>query len=577
MSSERMLVLRPSPMKTHLFLYPSGGLPPTLPVEITVSLLPRSPAAAAMAVEGVVRAQDADVLAFWDPTLGEMPLMALDQFRTSLDDVWHPGARATGDDEPDLLRFVQPYWAYRPMPARDVIGAVNWRFDLRAAFLRAATIRQLGELDGRFETLPGMARELGWRLIRRGAVCRQFPALLATPLAPVEPSLADRYRLLRRQTSSKWVAYALARRLVHHPRGVRSELSAWRATSAEAPSHPASVGALHRDLAQTTLPSHPTVSVVLPTYGRYRYVAEVLGDLRAQTIVPTQILIADGNPPGEREPSVYEQFRDLPLEVLWHEEPGICSGRNACLARATGDYVWFVDDDSRFEADNLEAHLRVLTAYGADVSVGPAYMRGRPELSPEQREIACSFMDCGTTLCKRSILTRVGGFDMQFNEYLMGEDNDLGLRFLKAGGLMVNNPMAKRFHYLAPVGGSRRKGSVHVFQRWSLRPRPVQSIYYLGTKHFEPAAIVDAMLQASLNVGWRRRDALPATRAWRVRNLLEEVLAAPLTALRLYRSVRIGRGMAAGGPRVPSLSRPDHAEVVSVEQPQPLQHRSNEP
>ncbi|MBV9028052.1 MAG: glycosyltransferase, partial [Candidatus Eremiobacteraeota bacterium] len=390
---------------------------------------------------------------------------------------------------------------------------------------------------------------------RRGAVCRQFPGLVPHAVAVGDgPSLADHYRLVRRHVSAKWAGYALARRVVDAPLRLRDDVAAFRTTAGEDPLPRAPVGALNRDLAAARIPEHPTVSVILPTYGRYKYVAEVLDDLRAQTVRPTQILIADGNPPEERQPGLYERYRDLPIEVLWHEEPGICSGRNACLQRVTGDHVWFVDDDSRFDPDNLEQHLRALAAYGADVSVGPATMKGRPELAVDQREVVCSFMDCGTTVVRRALLDEIGGFDMQFNAHLMGEDNDLGIRFIRAGGLMVNNPFAKRFHYLAPVGGSRSKGSIHVFRRWSLRPRPVQSIYYLARRHFERSVVWDAMLQGSITVGWRRRDAMPPSRAWKARTLAEEILALPLTAVRYARSARIGARMLAQGPKIPALA-----------------------
>lgn len=188
-------------------------------------------------------------------------------------------------------------------------------------------------------------------------------------------------------------------------------------------------------------------------------------------------------------------------------------------------------------------------------------MRDRPQLSPEQQEIACSFMDCGTTVCRRSILSAVGGFDMQFNQYLAGEDNELGIRFIQAGGLMLNNPIAKRFHYLAPVGGSRSKGSVHRFRRWSLLPRPVQSVYYIARRHFEKSAVWDAMLQASLTVGTRRRDGMPATRRWKIQTLLAEIAAVPVTAVRFYRSIQFGRAMIANGPRIPTLPEADLARV----------------
>ncbi|HSN25730.1 MAG TPA: glycosyltransferase [Kofleriaceae bacterium] len=543
-------------MRTHLFVYP-GGTMPALPAGVSGSVLVGEPSIAARAIEEVAADTTTDVLLFWDTALGAPPWQAVDAFRGSLDDAWHPGARITGADAPDLLAYVQPLWIYRPVPPRDAAGVISWRIDLRATLVRSAVVRGAGGFDGRYDTLAGMARDLGVRLVRRGAVVRQFPELVRGDVATgPDPTLADRYRLVRRQVSAKWTAYVLARRFADAPGSVFDDVRAWRATAGDQPLPRTPAGTLHRDLEAAALPDHPTVSVILPTYGRYRYVAEVLDDLRAQTVRPTQILIADGTPPDEREPEVYERYRDLPIEVVWHETPGICSGRNALLQRATGEYVWFVDDDSRFDANNLEAHLRALAAYGADVSVGPAYMRGRPELAPDQREVTCSFMDCGTTVVRRELLDEVGGFDMQFNAHLAGEDNDLGIRFIRAGGLMINNPFAKRFHYFAPVGGSRSKGSIHVFRRWSLRPRPVQSVYYLARRHFERSVAWDAMLQASITLGWRRRDAMPPTKLWKARTLVEELLAAPLTAVRYVRSARIGQRMLDDGPQIPTLARP---------------------
>lgn len=550
-------------MSLHLFVYPDARpVPP--PEGASCSALPAEVGAAAEAVDAVLSDSRIETLVFWDSQLGAVPWSDVERFRASLDDAWHAGTKLTGTDAPDLLRFALPLWIYRPAPAADVVGAVNWRLDLRAAFVRAKVVRRLGGIDRGFQTLAGAARELGLRMIRRGAICRQQPYLVTRPASQIAASRADHYLLLRRQVSPKWAAYGLVRRLLETPRTAAAELRAWRATANLSPVTPAPIGALQRDLEAVRLPDGVSVSVVLPTFGRYRYLAEVLDDLRAQTIPPTQILVADGNPPGERDLELYKRYADLPIEVLWHEEQGICSGRNACLQRVTGDYVWFVDDDSRFDARNVELHLRGLVAYGADVSVGPATMRARPELTPEQRETTCTGMDCGTTLCTRAILSRVGGFDMQFNLYLAGEDNDLGIRFIRSGGLMVNNPLAKRFHYLAPVGGSRSKGSVHVFRRWSLRPRPVQSVYYLARRYFEPSAAFDAMLHASMTVGWRRRGGGMATdRFWKLRTLGAEILAGPLTALRFYRSMKIGRQMVRSGPHVPSLVGPERlAETV---------------
>lgn len=544
---------RSASMTTHLFVWPGAEIPPTVPDGVRASPMPVTVRALKEALTEVVRDPSIAIVACWDTRLAPIPWLQLARFASSLDDAWHPGPCLSGTED-DLLRYVIPMWVNRPAPDGATAGAINWRLDLRACFLRAATLRAAGGLDGTFETFAGAARELGLRLVKSGAVIRQQPSLYAGPPAPELPSDADRYRLLIKRVSRKWPAYAFVRRVIDGA-SITREARAWWTAAGDRSVVRVEPNALQRPVESVTLPEAPTVSVVLPTYGRYRYLAEVLDDLRAQTVPPAQIIIADGNPPEERDHKLYERYRDLPIEVVWDDERGMCSARNACLRRAHGEYVWFVDDDSRFPADNLEMHLRVLAAYGADVSVGPAYTRGRPELHAEQREIACSFMDCGTTVCKKSLIDQVGGFDMQFNSLLPGEDGELGVRFVRAGGLMVNNPLAKRFHYLAPVGGGRRSSNnLHRWSRWSRLPRPVQTVYYTARRHFEAGVAWDAMLIASLAVGWRRRDEERATLRWRARTLLAEIAALPVTIYRLRESRRIAEEMLREGAQIPPIA-----------------------
>ena len=496
------------------------------------------------------------VLVFWDPSLGEIPLPLLDDFEQSPDDVWHSGKLYPPGASVDLLRYADPTNLYHAAILDDVPYGVNFRINLRAAFIRARIIQVLGGLDTGFATLEGAALEMGWRWLERGAVCRQVAGMVETaPTNLTVPPLSDQYRLIALHTGRNIRRVQLLWRLFS---GV-NPLSEWRASRQSSRSaFPAiPVGAADRDLSTAALPAAPQVSVILPTYGRYRYVAEVLEDLRQQTIKPTQILIADGNPDGTRKPEVYQNFADLPLEILWLEpsQNGTCASRNACLARLTGEYVWFVDDDSRLDAQNLENHLRLLITYGADVSVGPAYTHNRPDLHGFQREIRCTFMDCGTTLCRTSVLEKSGGFDLQYNESLPGEDRDIGDRFTIAGGLMLNNPYAKRFHYLAPVGGARSSSNnVHRWRRWALSPRPVQSVYYRARRYFDSGLATSAILRAWVLAGRpRTNQSLPLS--VKLSLALSEFLALPVSLLRLWRSFRVAKRMLEQGPQIPPVKR----------------------
>lgn len=557
-------------MRAHLFWLGGGGDARAdargAAAGTTSSVLPLDPAGASREVERVLREDPGlEVLAFRDPSLGAPAARALEAFLASRDDVWHAGSRLRRTLEPDLVRYVQPLWAYRFNPSPDVDGAVNPWLELRAAFVRAEVPRRLGSFEGGFASLAGAAGEMGMRWLLRGAVCRQRPGALGVESGAPSPAppLRDAYRLLLLRFGRRWTQYTFLRRLVAS--AAWREVRAYRAARAGgAPRLPAPApAAMQRDIDSVALPPAPRVSVVLPTFGRYPYLQEVLGDLRRQTVPPAQILVADNNPPAERRPEVFDGFGDLPLEVLWLEEGGTCIPRNACLARATGDYVWFVDDDSRLDERNLEMHLRVLEAYGADVSVGPATTRARPKLHPFQEEIAATFMDCGTTLCRREIIERVGGFDTLFNDCVPLEDAEIGLRFVRSGGLMVNNPYAARFHYLAPVGGARTSGNNHHrWARFSLRPRPAMSVYYVARRHFERAVALEAVFHAWLVAGLRRKEGEPASARWLLRTAAAELLALPVSLYRLARSVRLGREMLRSGPRIPAVRSAADADAL---------------
>jgi glycosyltransferase involved in cell wall biosynthesis len=497
-----------------------------------------------------------EAIAVWDARLGAFPLEDLGAFLESSDDAWHPGAVRLDRREPDLLRPIIPLDDYRPVPAAE-IAAINWRLDSGACFLRGTMCRALGPPDPASASLAGAFRELGFRWLKRGAICRQRPSMCPVPSVQEDiPALADSYRLVRGHFGRRWSQFVAARRVLGGARPDR-ELRALRATRQQAPAAKPPEGAAHRDLLAVSLPAAPRVSVIIPTYGRYRYVAEVLSDIASQTVPVSEVLVADSNTPADRQPDIYRAHPHLKVEPLWLEAGGICAARNACLAKATGDYIWFVDDDSRFDDRNLEWHLRALVAYGADGSVGPAYTRERPELHPGQREFVSTFMDCGTTVCRREALEGAGGFDMQFNAHLAGEDGELGTRIVRGGGVLVNNPLAKRFHYLAPVGGSRTsKNNLHRWRRFSMTPRPVQSYLYRGLRHCEPAAAVEVLLAQWLLIGWRQPDGAPRTAAWRAGNALRELVALPLSLLRLAISVRATRRMMARGPLIPSLPAP---------------------
>lgn len=120
------------------------------------------------------------------------------------------------------------------------------------------------------------------------------------------------------------------------------------------------------------LPNHPDeqpnarrvgpISVVTPTLRRTTEVGELLANLRAQTVLPVEVLIVDGAPPEDTgtEELVAAMAADLPFACRYiRQSGGTAIQRNAGIDRATGDFLAFIDDDIRLEPAFFEVMLSV--------------------------------------------------------------------------------------------------------------------------------------------------------------------------------------------------------------------------
>jgi hypothetical protein len=522
-----------------------------------VHTLPPGVAGASTTVEAVVSETDAAWLLFWDPALGPPPEDALPALTAGRSDVVHAGLSLGMGGLPDDLDLVQPLWWFGVDPPDDRL-ATSWRLSLRACMVRVDVIRALGGIDPAFRSHAGAGLDLGWRYLARGAMVAHDPRLIPVPAPaarPVTLPLGDRHLFLRRHYAPKWAAYVATRRaLAGRP---VAELRAYRHARL-AP--PATASAVYARAGEGALEAG-TVTVVLPTLGRPELVAEVLDDLRRQTIAPAQIVVVDQNHARERGP--YERFADLPLEVVRQTERGQWLARNAAIARATGDFILFLDDDSRLEPDFVEEHLRCLATYRADVSAGASLsVVGAPVPANYGFFRAADQFDSGNALVRRHVLEQVGAFDRQYDRMRAG-DADFGTRAYLAGALAVHNPRAARVHLKAATGGLRTFGSWDAYrQRGLFTPRPLPSVVYYSRRYFSPRqareALVIGLAQSVVPYHLKRR----ATGLQWGRALVVEALTLPFSIVRVARSLAGARRMLAQGPRIPAV--PARAEVADA-------------
>lgn len=115
-------------------------------------------------------------------------------------------------------------------------------------------------------------------------------------------------------------------------------------------------------------------SLILPVYNVQAYLTRCIRSVLAQTYTDYEvILVDDGATDGS--PAICDDYAanyDF-IRVIHKENGGLSSARNAGLAEAAGEYVWFVDSDDWIEPNALDM-LQAACANRPDV-VKFGYMR----------------------------------------------------------------------------------------------------------------------------------------------------------------------------------------------------------
>src|SRR5215471_8591113 len=105
-----------------------------------------------------------------------------------------------------------------------------------------------------------------------------------------------------------------------------------------------------------------TLSVVVPVHAVERYLLQCLDSIRAGLTVAenasVEVIAVDDASPDRCGPML-DAYPGIKVIHLAHNV-GLGLARNAGLASATGDYVWFVDSDDWLPAGSVRAVLTEL-------------------------------------------------------------------------------------------------------------------------------------------------------------------------------------------------------------------------
>ena len=114
------------------------------------------------------------------------------------------------------------------------------------------------------------------------------------------------------------------------------------------------------------------VSVIIPTYNRFKYLMNTIKSIKAQTHTNIEIIVVN-DCSSQKEYYEYEwpDVTIVHLETNTKAQFGYaCAGfvRNQGIARATGEYIAFCDDDDIWFPHKLELQLAAMRDSGCNMS-----------------------------------------------------------------------------------------------------------------------------------------------------------------------------------------------------------------
>jgi glycosyltransferase involved in cell wall biosynthesis len=187
----------------------------------------------------------------------------------------------------------------------------------------------------------------------------------------------------------------------------------------------------------------PLVSIILPAFGRLKYLRPTVDSVYSQTLPDWELIIADDGSDQETQ----EYLRTLEsahrVKVVWLRHSGVPAiVRNAALREARGQYIAFLDSDDLWSPEKLARQVATLRSRPACAwsytAVSHIDGSGRLLAEPvfgvwlpcegavfERLVTGPTSIRTPTVLAKRELIAQAGGFDETIRS---GEDYDLWLR-----------------------------------------------------------------------------------------------------------------------------------------------------
>jgi GT2 family glycosyltransferase len=233
-----------------------------------------------------------------------------------------------------------------------------------------------------------------------------------------------------------------------------------------------------------------SLSVIIPTYYRYKCLSALLDMLTEQTYNGFEVIVSDQTPEIDRPIDFYNKFHNkINLKVIYLKEPSLTKPRNIAVEHSKGEILLFLDDDIIIKENFIQSHVDIMFKENVDVVNGATTLKEDLPLefpwdvrlldpvrfflvSPNHKweGMTFSISSINVSMKKKNFLA-VGGFDEKIPRMV---DFELGYRLYKSGAKIYFSyrPFAR---HLRGDGGSRKNPENY---------NKLVSAIYIHRKHF---------------------------------------------------------------------------------------------
>jgi glycosyltransferase involved in cell wall biosynthesis len=211
----------------------------------------------------------------------------------------------------------------------------------------------------------------------------------------------------------------------------------------------------------------PTVTVAIPSSGRWALLDRTLRSVLAQGDVDLEVVVALDT--RDRPPPTLRCLADRRVRVTRARRRGLSRARNHAIGSAAGQWIAFLDDDDLWAPTKLARQLGAAGAgagfvYGAALTVDeelrPIEWLGAPDPDELARELLThNAIPAGASnvVVRSDVLRDCGGFDTRFSHLA---DWDLWLRLTaSAHGALVSDALVAHVQHRGSM--LYRKGDPH--------------------------------------------------------------------------------------------------------------------